>query len=100
MVNSPMTVGSNTKLLIENDDLEEKRMRRKSKLMTNNILSPGGVQASPGRSINVDKDKRKSVNLSHVGMTNVQIKEHYSNCIKLSSENKINAKKCIWSASD
>jgi len=92
MVNSPMTVGSNTKLLIENDDLEEKRLRRKSKLMTNNILSPGGVQASPGRSINVDKDKRKSVNLSHVGMTNIQIKEHYSNCIKLSSENKINAK--------
>jgi len=81
-----------TSLLEVNDDIEERRLRRKSKLLTGNILSPGGVQASPSRPGQNDKDKRKSISLSHAGVTNAQLKEHYANCIKLSSENKINVK--------
>lgn len=51
-VDSPI---SSVGLLLDNDDLEERRLRRRSKILTNNILSPGGVQASPARSL--DKDK-------------------------------------------
>lgn len=91
-VNQSPALNSSLNLLENNDDFEERRLRRKSKLLTNNILSPGGVQASPSRPGQTEKDRRKSANLSHAGLSNVQLKEHYANCIKLSSENKINVK--------
>lgn len=55
-VNSP-ALSVSFALLRENDDAEEKRLRRKSKLLTNNILSPGGIQSSPGRISTAEKDK-------------------------------------------
>jgi len=44
-------------LLEVNDDIQEKKQRRKSKLLTTSILSPGGVQASPSRQGLADKDR-------------------------------------------
>ncbi|XP_065649777.1 condensin complex subunit 2 isoform X2 [Hydra vulgaris] len=88
LVNSPSL--STSIDLIENDDLEEKMLRRKSKLLSNKILSPGGLQSSPKRSL--DQERRKTLNLCQVGMTKDQLQDHYSTCLKLSAENKINAK--------
>ena len=44
-------------LLELNDDIQEKKQRRKSKLLTTSILSPGGVQASPSRQGLAEKDR-------------------------------------------
>lgn len=57
-VNSPgLNSSANTSLLDNNNDFEERRLRRKSKILTDNILSPGGIQSSPSRSVQSDKDK-------------------------------------------
>jgi len=86
-----VTTDNNT-LLDANDDAKERRARRKSQLLSNNISSPGGVPASPGRvNVAADRERRKSV-APAAGMSNEQVKLHYASCIKLSSENKINVK--------
>lgn len=66
----------------ENDDAAEKRQRRRSRVMEmqRHLQSPC---ASPS-------DRRRSLPLS--GLNTGQLTEHYSNCIKLSAENKINSK--------
>ena len=93
MLNSPALKSTTDNLLLDaNDDRKERQARRKSQLLSNNLSSPGGVPASPGR-VNVvsDRDKRKSIGPA-AGMSNDQLKAHYASCIKLSSENKINVK--------
>ena len=52
-VNSPAL--STSIDLKENDDFEEKMLRRKSKLLSNKILSPGGLQASPKRTLDQER---------------------------------------------
>ena len=56
LILSPQKSLSNSRLDV-NDDSEERKLRRKSKLLTNNILSPGGVQSSPLRGAQNEKDK-------------------------------------------
>ena len=56
-VNSPAFTKSSI-LLDVNDDAKERRARRKSQILVNNISSPGGVPASPGRS-NLAADREK-----------------------------------------
>ncbi|XP_072030465.1 condensin complex subunit 2-like [Amphiura filiformis] len=65
----------------ENDDAAEKKQRRRSQVlvMQRQYESPGTPQ-----------DRRRSLPTS--GMSNAQLSDHYANCIKLSAENKINAK--------
>ncbi|XP_038070775.1 condensin complex subunit 2-like isoform X2 [Patiria miniata] len=66
----------------ENDDAAERRQRRRSKVleMQRQFQSPG-----------TPSDSRRS--LSHnQGLNAAQVTDHYANCIKLSTENKINAK--------
>lgn len=88
---SPAALNESQLMLHENDDAKEKRARRKSQLLVNNISSPGGVPASPGR-VNIASDREKRKSVSAAGMSNEQVKAHYASCIKLSSENKINVK--------
>ncbi|XP_070539700.1 condensin complex subunit 2-like [Ptychodera flava] len=66
-----------------NDDDKERRQRRQSKVleMQRGLQSP---VVTPG-------DKRR-LSIGSGGFTNSQVIEHYANCIKLSAENKINAK--------
>ena len=54
---SPALNSSTGSLLEDNDDFQEKRLRRKSKILINNVLSPVGIQASPSQSVQSDKDK-------------------------------------------
>ncbi|XP_033102738.1 condensin complex subunit 2-like isoform X2 [Anneissia japonica] len=65
----------------ENDDAAERRQRRRSKVLElqRQLQSP----ATP-------TERRRSLPL--YGLTTDQLTEHYSSCIKLSAENKINAK--------
>lgn len=75
---------SKSKLNGLNDDEAEKKERRKSRLQELqrcHLLSP----ASPGVS-------RETSTPPLSGLTSSQLTEHYANCIKLSTENKINAK--------
>ena len=55
--NSPGALSMSISHLEANNDLEERKLRRKSKLLTNNILSPGGVQASPSRAATARNEK-------------------------------------------
>nr|XP_006825955.1 PREDICTED: condensin complex subunit 2-like [Saccoglossus kowalevskii] len=66
-----------------NDDAEERKQRRRSKVleMQRSLESP---VATPG--------DRRRISTDTSTLSNVQVTEHYSNCIKLSAENKINAK--------
>ncbi|XP_022097671.1 condensin complex subunit 2-like [Acanthaster planci] len=66
----------------ENDDAAERRQRRRSKVleMQRQFQSPG-----------TPSDRRRSLSLNQ-GLSAAQITDHYANCIKLSTENKINAK--------
>lgn len=76
-VSSPSTF-----LMEQQDDELERKARRRSRVMDlqrKNMGSP----SSPA-------DRRKSLPLS--GFTTAQLTEHYTSCIKLSAENKINAK--------
>ncbi|KAL4231117.1 hypothetical protein ACF0H5_008700 [Mactra antiquata] len=75
--NSPST------LLMEphNDELERKA-RRRSRVMDLQMKNMGSP-SSPS-------DRRKSIPLQ--GFSTAQLTEHYTSCIKLSAENKINAK--------
>ncbi|CAM1296898.1 Uncharacterised protein g1679 [Pycnogonum litorale] len=69
-------------LYSENDDVREKQLRQQNKvleLQRQNMPSP----LNP---------RRQAGGASLTGLTNNQIAEHYKNCIKLSSENKITAK--------
>ncbi|XP_041477580.1 condensin complex subunit 2-like isoform X2 [Lytechinus variegatus] len=66
----------------ENDDAAEKRQRRHSRVMEmqRHLQSP----------VSSPSDRRRSLPLS--GLSTGQLTDHYSNCIKLSAENKINSK--------
>lgn len=67
-----------------NDDFAERHSRQQEllqELHSLHIESPG----TPGR-------KRRSVGLVPPTFTDVQLAEHYSNCIRLSNENKITSK--------
>ncbi|XP_071494851.1 condensin complex subunit 2-like isoform X1 [Diadema antillarum] len=66
----------------DNDDAAEKRQRRHSRVMDMKRLMQSPC-SSPS-------DRRRSLPLS--GLSSGQLTEHYSNCIKLSAENKINSK--------
>lgn len=68
-------------LTAEHDDAAEKRERRRSRIIQ--LQQRVGSPASPG-------ERRRSLPLS--GLTATQLADHYSSCIKLSAENKINAK--------
>ncbi|XP_071793554.1 condensin complex subunit 2-like [Asterias amurensis] len=65
----------------ENDDAAERRQRRRSKVleMQRQFQSPG-----------TPSERRRSLPLN--GLNAGQVTDHYANCIKLSTENKINAK--------
>lgn len=76
-VSSPATL-----LMEQQDDELERKARRRSRVMDlqrKNLGSP----SSPA-------DRRKSLPLQ--GLTTAQLTEHYTSCIKLSAENKINSK--------
>ncbi|XP_067656794.1 condensin complex subunit 2-like [Haliotis asinina] len=65
----------------DRDDTAERKERRRSRvldLQRRNLASPN------------TPDRRRSLPPS--GLTNNQLSEHYASCIKLSTENKINAK--------
>jgi condensin complex subunit 2 len=66
-----------------NDDKEERRQRRLESHMRN-AMSPGSAAKPQNNS------RGGTSGLS--SLSNVQIAEHYADCIKLSSENKINSK--------
>ncbi|XP_035672015.1 condensin complex subunit 2-like isoform X2 [Branchiostoma floridae] len=68
----------------ENDDAAEKRERRRSRVIE---LTRGGI-GSPISPM----DRRNSLGTTQGGLTNVQLADHYTSCIKLSAENKINVK--------
>ncbi|XP_074641722.1 condensin complex subunit 2-like [Tubulanus polymorphus] len=77
------SMSSPTSVARENDDIAEKKARRRSKvleLQRMHLSSPG---SSP-------TDRSRTAPLH--GLSNAQLSEHYTNCIKLSAENKINAK--------
>ncbi|XP_022235377.1 uncharacterized protein LOC111083278 [Limulus polyphemus] len=68
----------------ENDDEAERRQRHRDRvleLQRKNLNSP----LTP-------TDRRRSLGGGIAGLTNAQLAEHYKNCIKLSSENKITVK--------
>lgn len=73
--------------LAENDDAAERRQRRLSKATTVSLQSPASTPRSASR---LDSERSQSTGTN--GLTNTQLKDLYSNCIKLSTENKINAK--------
>ncbi|POI32367.1 hypothetical protein CIB84_003881 [Bambusicola thoracicus] len=83
--------GSATPTLVEcpgNDDERERRQRRRSRVVD---LQLGGTE-SP-LSLCSAAPRQADASLPALsGWTNAQISEHYSACIKLSSENKINTK--------
>lgn len=85
----PVALTSHTGTLTENDDVAEKRQRLLSRVTALALQSPGST--TPKSSSRVSAGDGRSVNGS-TGLTNVQLKDLYSNCIKLSTENKINAK--------
>ncbi|CAH3123316.1 unnamed protein product [Pocillopora meandrina] len=72
--------------LRENDDAAERRQRRLSKATSATLQSP----ATPRSATRLDSERGQTTGSN--GLTNVQLKDLYSNCIKLSTENKINAK--------
>lgn len=72
--------------LAENDDAAERKQRRLSKATSATLQSP----ATPRSVSRLDSDRSQSTGTN--GLTNAQLKDLYSNCIKLSTENKINAK--------
>ncbi|XP_076359105.1 non-SMC condensin I complex subunit H [Tachypleus tridentatus] len=68
----------------ENDDEAERKQRHRDRvleLQRKNLNSP----LTP-------TDRRRSLGGGIAGLTNAQLAEHYKNCIKLSSENKITIK--------
>ncbi|ESO96826.1 hypothetical protein LOTGIDRAFT_231660 [Lottia gigantea] len=69
----------------EHDDAAEKRDRRRSRVLElqRKAGTAGGSPISPA-------DRRRSTPLN--GLTASQLSDHYASCIKLSTENKINAK--------
>ncbi|KAK3698761.1 hypothetical protein QZH41_014526 [Actinostola sp. cb2023] len=79
-------VNNNTPLnnLTLNDDAAEKRQRRLSRVTSVALSSP----ATPRSTSRLDSER----NQTKSGLTNFQLKDLYSNCIKLSTENKINSK--------
>lgn len=72
--------------LAENDDAAERRQRRLSKATSVTLQSP----ATPRSASRLDSERSQTGGTN--GLTNGQLKDLYSNCIKLSTENKINAK--------
>ncbi|XP_051000526.1 condensin complex subunit 2 [Acomys russatus] len=69
----------------QNDDENERMQRRRSRVLDLQFSAdPTHLLASPNRNIDVSTTISK--------FTNTQITEHYSTCIKLSTENKITTK--------
>ncbi|RMX41808.1 hypothetical protein pdam_00012481 [Pocillopora damicornis] len=67
--------------LRENDDAAERRQRRLSKATSATLQSP----ATPRSATRLDSERGQTTGSN--GLTNVQLKDLYSNCIKLSTEN-------------
>lgn len=68
----------------QNDDEKERMQRRRSRVFDLQFSTDSIHLASPNRNIDVSTTISK--------FTNTQITEHYSTCIKLSTENKITTK--------
>ncbi|KAJ8286162.1 hypothetical protein GJAV_G00035220 [Gymnothorax javanicus] len=68
-----------------NDDERERRDRRRSRVMDLHAMSDVSLTDSPAHSTNVTPAAVPK-------LSNAQISEHYSTCIKLSTENKITTK--------
>ncbi|XP_052039487.1 condensin complex subunit 2 [Apodemus sylvaticus] len=68
----------------QNDDEKERMQRRRSKVFDLQFSTDSLHLASPSRNVDVSSTIPK--------FTNTQITEHYSTCIKLSTENKITTK--------
>lgn len=79
LIMSQSTAGAH---LEEVDDAEERTNRNRLRLVE---------EANQFHSSPATPERRKSI-VSNAGMTNAQIAEHYSNCLKLSAENRINLK--------
>jgi len=69
----------------EKEEEERKARNRQRKQQEVSLDSPGGFGTSGSQS-------RRSIGTSISGLTSEQLSEHYQNCIKLSSENKISTK--------
>jgi len=68
----------------EEEERRERNRQRKQQQQEPTVDSPGGPGASGSQS------SRRSIGTSR--LTSEQLSEHYNNCIKLSSENKISTK--------
>eukprot|EP00794_Sanderia_malayensis_P005627 gene5627-6323_t len=75
-----------------NDDAEERRQRRRSLLLSNNLLSPIAGHGTPTGGSRRGSGVATDLERTNIGMTYAQLSEHNANCVKLSSENKINSK--------
>lgn len=68
-----------------NDDEQERRQRRRSKVIDLQSANDSSVAESPAHSVS-------GTPAAVPKLSNAQISEHYSTCIKLSTENKITTK--------
>lgn len=77
----------NCSSLMENDDMKEKKANRELKLV-NNLNKSSSLIGSPS----IGSRKHIKSSFMSNGLSHEQLKEIYSSCIRLSSENKINVK--------
>ncbi|XP_028391090.1 condensin complex subunit 2-like [Dendronephthya gigantea] len=86
----PVVLASQAGTLAENDDATEKQQRQKSRLTS--LQSPASMTPKSANRLNsVPESSGIPVN-GRAKLTNIQLKDLYSNCLKLSTENKINSK--------
>ncbi|XP_038615206.1 condensin complex subunit 2 isoform X2 [Tachyglossus aculeatus] len=73
---------------LQNDDEQERKQRRRSRVVDLRLSSTD----SPGSSASPAARRAETPTATVPKLTNTQISEHYSTCIKLSTENKITTK--------
>uniref|UniRef100_F6UB58 Condensin complex subunit 2 n=2 Tax=Ornithorhynchus anatinus TaxID=9258 RepID=F6UB58_ORNAN len=86
----PLSVSSTPDLqsFLQNDDEQERKQRRRSRVVD---LQLSGTE-SPCSSTSPARRRAETPTSMVPKLTNTQISEHYSTCIKLSTENKITTK--------
>ncbi|CAB4015133.1 condensin complex subunit 2-like, partial [Paramuricea clavata] len=87
----PVILSTQAGTLAENDDATEKQQRQKSRVNALVLQSP--VSTTPKSASRLNSVERSSLTVNgRTKLTNIQLKDLYSNCLKLSTENKINSK--------